>query len=191
MSRVGPTQLTLAEIAGEAGLTAGALVQRFGSKRGLMVALSAEFAGSADIMFAELRKANPSPLETVRAYSDCMAEMGSSPGALAHHLAYLQVDIADPELRAHLRAHARAARQAIRGLLEESIELGELDAGTDPAALARAVEVTITGSLMTWAIHQDTGAVRWMRDDLEAMLRPHLARTAKRDAASRARMKRA
>ena len=44
MARVGPAQLTLAQIAGEAGLTAGALVQRFGSKRELLVALSNEFA---------------------------------------------------------------------------------------------------------------------------------------------------
>ncbi len=40
MSRLGPAQWTLADIAAEAGLTAGALVQRFGSKRGLLLALA-------------------------------------------------------------------------------------------------------------------------------------------------------
>ena len=33
MRRVGPAELTLGAIAAEAGVTAGALVQRFGSKR--------------------------------------------------------------------------------------------------------------------------------------------------------------
>jgi len=39
MMRRGPRELTLAEIGKEAGVTAGALVQRFGSKRGLMLAI--------------------------------------------------------------------------------------------------------------------------------------------------------
>jgi AcrR family transcriptional regulator len=37
MQRVAPGELTLAEIALEAGVTAGALVQRFGSKRALLL----------------------------------------------------------------------------------------------------------------------------------------------------------
>src|SRR5687768_12664904 len=41
MSRVGPGELTLALIAEEAGVTAGALVQRFGSRRQLLVTMSA------------------------------------------------------------------------------------------------------------------------------------------------------
>ena len=40
MSRLGPAQWTLTDIAAEAGLTAGALVQRFGSKHGLLVVLT-------------------------------------------------------------------------------------------------------------------------------------------------------
>ena len=39
MSRLGPGELTLAEIAKEAGVTAGLLVQRFGSKRDLLLSL--------------------------------------------------------------------------------------------------------------------------------------------------------
>ena len=37
MSRLGPGELTLADIAAEAGVTAGLLVQRFGSKRDLLL----------------------------------------------------------------------------------------------------------------------------------------------------------
>ena len=47
MTRRGPHELTLADIAGEAGVTPGRLVQRFGSKRALLIALSERFAGSA------------------------------------------------------------------------------------------------------------------------------------------------
>jgi AcrR family transcriptional regulator len=62
MQRLGPTQLTLAHIAARAGLTAGALVQRFGSKRALLLALSARFADSTAAMFDQLRAAAPSPI---------------------------------------------------------------------------------------------------------------------------------
>lgn len=174
MSRLGPAQLTLADIATEAGLTAGALVQRFGSKRELLVALSGEFAASTPVMFDELRKSNPSPLDTVRAYSDCIAQMGSTPAALAHHLSYLQADITDPDLRRHLGAHARASRASIRELLAEAVSMGELEQGADVDMLARAVEVTINGSLMTWAFYQEGTATSFMREALEATLQPHL-----------------
>ena len=45
-NRLAPSELTLAEIAAEAGVTAGALAQRFGSKRELLLALARAAAGS-------------------------------------------------------------------------------------------------------------------------------------------------
>ena len=47
MTRLGPGELTLAEIATEAGVTAGALSQRFGSKRQLLLDLAEGAAASA------------------------------------------------------------------------------------------------------------------------------------------------
>ncbi len=79
MSRLGPGELTLAEIAAEAGVTAGLLVQRFGSKRALLLALSERFSGGTAEMFAQLRAAHRSPLATLRAYSDGMAQPGLEP----------------------------------------------------------------------------------------------------------------
>jgi AcrR family transcriptional regulator len=67
MGRRGPHELTLADIAGEAGLTPGRLVQRFGSKRAMLVALSERFASSAGPVFAALRDASGS----VRQFSIC------------------------------------------------------------------------------------------------------------------------
>src|SRR5262245_20605692 len=148
MARLGPAQWTLSDLAIEAGLTAGALVQRFGSKRRLMIALTEQVAGATPLMFAQLRENSPGPLEALRAYADCIAQMGESPGALAHHLAYLQLDLTDPELHVHVRAQARATRAAFRELLDDAVAAGELTAANDTEALARAVECTLTGSLL-------------------------------------------
>ena len=96
--------------------------------------------------------------------------MGDSPQALAHHLAYLQLDLTDPDLHKHVRAQASATRLALRGLLDEAVAAGELAPEVDAAALARAVEVTLSGSLLTWAFYQDGPVINWVRHDLDVLL---------------------
>jgi AcrR family transcriptional regulator len=172
MSRVGPAQLMLADIAAEAGLTAGALVQRFGSKRDLLLAVSARAAETTPTMFAELRAAHASPLAALRAYADCMAVMGESPSALAHHLAYLQLDLTDPDFHRHTMTQAHATRAALRELVVAAVSVGELASDVDPESLARTVEVTVGGSLMAWAFYREGKAADWVREDLDAVLKP-------------------
>jgi hypothetical protein len=50
----------------------------------------------------------------------------------------------------------------------------------DAAVVARALDVTVTGSLMTWAIFQEGTAVAWVQHDVEAALRPWVVGRAKR-----------
>jgi len=177
MSRLGPGELTLAEIAAEAGVTAGALVQRFGSKRELMLALSARFSGGTREMFAQLRKAHRSPLAALRAYGDGLSGLAPSPEALARNLSYLQVDLTDPDLRTHLVAQARAARAELQSLIKDAVAAGELVREVNPTRLARTVEAVLGGSMMSWAYYEEGTATQWMRDDLNAVLKPYLART--------------
>ena len=174
MGQLGPGQWTLKDIAREAGITAGAVVQRFGSKRDLLLAMMQGMEEMPRGLFASLRAGNKSPLKALRGYADCVAQMGDTPGTLAHHLSYLQLDIADPDFNAHMRLQARATRKEIQALLKDAVAARELKAATDTAALARAVEVTLTGSLFTWAFHQDGTALQWLRHDLQKLLEPHL-----------------
>ena len=172
MSRLGPAQVTLADIAAEAGLTAGALVQRFGSKRELLLALAAQGADATRAAFAGLQAAHASPLAALRAYADGFARMGESPGALAHHLAYLQLDLTDPEFHRHTMAQAHATSAALRDLLDAAVAAGELAPGVDTGVLARTVQAVLSGSLMTWAFYREGPAADWVRADLEAVLWP-------------------
>ena len=77
-NRLAPSELTLAEIAKEAGVTAGALAQRFGSKRLLLLALARGAADSTGGFIAELKTAHKSPLAAVLAYAECMAQLAQS-----------------------------------------------------------------------------------------------------------------
>ena len=173
-NRLAPSELTLGEIAAEAGVTAGALAQRFGSKRALLLALARAAAASTGDLIGQLKTAHRSPLAAVRAYAECMAQLAQSPAALARNLAYLQIDLADPDFREQLAVQAKATRAGLIDLLTAAVAAGELRRSTDVASLARTVEAMVSGSLMTWAFYREGPAERWIRDDVNAVLRPYL-----------------
>src|SRR5262252_9203720 len=102
MLRRGPSELTLREIAAEAGITAGALVQRFGSKRALLLAHARRAAATGDIGVAPPAPRPASPLAALRLSTSVYAQLAASPRAALRNLAYLQSDLADPALRRHL-----------------------------------------------------------------------------------------
>jgi len=187
MSRRGPHELTLADIASEAGVTPGRLVQRFGSKRALMVAMSGRFAASAGPVFAGLRAVHRNPLAAVRAYAACIADLAPTPDALLRNLAYLQGDLADDVLRRHLIENARTARREIEALLAAAVAAGELRADVDARVLGRTIETVLNGSLMSWATYREGKAANWIARDLEAVLAPWRTRTAPGTSASPAR----
>lgn len=68
-------------------MTAGLLVQRFGSKRDLLLALSERFSGRTAEMFMGLRAQHRSALAALRAYSDGMVHLAATPAALARNFA--------------------------------------------------------------------------------------------------------
>ena len=176
MARLGPRELTLAEIAAEAGVTAGALGQRFGSKRALLLALAQGAAASAGDYITELSAQHASPLGALRAYAECMAHLAESPAALARNLAYLQIDLEDEDFRTHLARQGRATRAGMERLLAAAVSARELTRSTDVRALSRVVEVAIHGSLLTWAFYRDGSAAHFLRASVDAVLAPYLTR---------------
>ena len=175
MSRVGPADATLAAIADEAGLTAGALVQRFGSKHAMQVALAKGAAGHASAWFSEVTTKHESPMAALRDYADCTAQLAASPDAFARNLAYLINDITDPALRKHLLVQSRATRAGLKDLLDRAVKARELKPRTDTATLARIIETVLGGALISWATYREGTAKAWLREHLEAVLEAHLA----------------
>jgi AcrR family transcriptional regulator len=176
MRRRGPAELTLREIATEAGLTAGALVQRFGSKRALLLAHARHAAATEDTGVAVPRPATSSLREALGAVTAIYAQLAGSPRAAVRNLAYLHNDLADPALRRHLLRLSRAARRWYEELIADAVSARELRADTDVRALARLIEVTLRGSFLNWTLYREGPAADWLREDLDAMLRPHLTR---------------
>jgi AcrR family transcriptional regulator len=176
MKRRGPAELTLRAIAAEAGVTAGRLVQRFGSKRALLLAHARYAAASGDVGVTVPRPRRSSPLEALRSVTAAYAQLADSPRAAVRNLAYLHNDLADPALRRHLLRLSRAARMWYEQLLADAVATRELRADTDIQALARSIEVTLRGSFLSWTLYREGSAADWLREDLDATLRPYLAR---------------
>jgi AcrR family transcriptional regulator len=170
VSRLGPN-LTLADVAKEAGVSPATLMQRFGSKRGLLLAFAASGPQLVGDEFARIRLKHRSPLASVYEVAQCVAAMADTPETLSNSLAFLQMDLVDPDFHKHAHAHSRGMIAGIKALLDEAVEAGELQR-CDTTRLARAVQGLIGGSLLQWAIDRDGKATDRLREDLESLLKP-------------------
>jgi len=172
IARLGPTKLTLADVAQEAGVTAASLVQRFGSKRALLLAAAADVSGGHVYIFHQLRKKRRSPVAALVGLADCMGIMGSTPEQVAHSLAFLQMDLTDPSFLAYARASALGMREGIRALVRDGVAAGELKK-CDTLRLARTLHATLNGSILDWALHREGDMATWLRRDLKMVLEPY------------------
>jgi AcrR family transcriptional regulator len=180
VTRVGPMRLTLADVAREAGVSPATLVQRFGSKRQLLLALVGSASGDGEDQWAPiLAMAGKSPLEAIYAYAECMAGLAPTPEVLANHLSFLQMDLVDPEFHRLALSHARDTLAWLGKTLADAVAKGELEP-CDTTRLARAVQATVGGSLMQWAIDREGKLRKRLREDLEILLAPRSVPRAKR-----------
>jgi AcrR family transcriptional regulator len=157
VSRDGPSRMTLSAVAAEAGLSPATLVQRFGSKRGLLLALSAGSAESVESVFARARERHDDPADALVAALVALTEGLRTPQALANSVAFLALDLQDPEFLVLAQRHATARR-------------AEIEALVDDPELARAVDVAYNGSLITWAVERDGNLPARLEADLRAVL---------------------
>ena len=174
ISRVGPAGLTLAEVAAEAGIAAPTLLQRFGSKRGMLLAFAAQGAGGVREAFASARAAVDSPLEALVGALSALAGPVREREAMANHLAFLQMDLSDPEFNRHARDHAHALRGEVEALLEEAARVGELVPLEETGRLARAVQEMFNGTLVTWVIESESSLEAELASAMELLLRPRV-----------------
>jgi BetI-type transcriptional repressor, C-terminal len=155
VTEIGPVRMTLADVA----------------KRALLLAFASQGADGSRGLFDGLRAAHRSPLAQLLGMADCMAQMGSTPEQISNTLAFLQIDLTDPEFHRFALQSSGQTYEGIRQLVADAIAAGELR--RCPAArLARALQATMNGSLLNWAIHREGDLRAWIRRDLGTVLAP-------------------
>ncbi len=172
MTRLGPAQLTLAHVAREAGVVPATLIQRFGTKRGLLLATARSAPPAVAAQFAAARAKYKSPLKTlIELFVECTG-LASTPEAMAIGLSYLQNDLTDPDFRAiTLDQFTRIEKETCK-LLDEAVRFREI-VPCNTAELARLIQTMNGGSMIAWAVYRKGSVADWVRRDLQALLRPY------------------
>ncbi len=173
MTRLGPAQLTLAHVAREAGVVPATLIQRFGTKRGLLLAMARSAPPGVADQFAAARARYKSPLKALtELFVECTG-FASTPEAMANGLAYLQNDLTDPDFRAITLDQFTCIEKETCKLLDEAVRAREL-APCNTAGLARLIQTMNGGSMIAWAVFRKGSVADWVRRDLRALLKPYV-----------------
>jgi AcrR family transcriptional regulator len=172
MQRRSPVDLTLADVAKEAGVVPATLIQRFGTKRGLLLAACRTAPGSVPEQFSAARAKFSSPLKTlIELYAEGSG-FASTPEAVANGLAYLQIDLIDPEFHAITLAQFTVIRDETRKLLDDVVAAGELKP-CNTAELAQLIQQVHGGAMLDWAVYRKGSLAAWLRRSLEGLLAPY------------------
>ncbi|MBW3571364.1 MAG: TetR/AcrR family transcriptional regulator, partial [Gemmatimonadetes bacterium] len=165
-------ELTLANVGNEAGVSPAGLVQRFGSKRELLLALAEQAASATPGHFAAARELHASALDALLHALSAVAREIDTPVAMANHLAFLHANLHDAEFHAFALNDARTTLGEIQALLREAVQAGELRE-CDAGDLSRTVQTAYRGALSTWAIYRSGTLEDWLRGEVEAVLEPY------------------
>ena len=166
LHRLGPGRLTLADVAAEVGLAPATLLQRFGSKRGLLLAHAERAGNQIGPLLQAARASVPSPLSALIEGLASVAHDVQTPEQMANSISLLLIDLTDPDFYQHTQAFTATMLREIQTLLDAAVDARELPPG-DTARLARAVQTTFNGALILWAIDRQGTLVDRVRDDLQ------------------------
>jgi AcrR family transcriptional regulator len=172
MQRRSPVDLTLADVAKEAGVVPATIIQRFGTKRELLLANCKAWTADVSGQFAAARAKYGAPLETLVELLVELSGFAATPESMANFLAYLQIDLSDSEFHAVLLVQFATTRDETKKLLDEAVAARELKR-CDTAALARLVQQVNGGAMLDWAVYRKGSLAAWIRRALEALLAPY------------------
>jgi AcrR family transcriptional regulator len=169
IARIGP-RFTLADIAAEAGVVAGTLVQRFGSKQGVLVALSRIAIEGIPRTVREVADGVEDPLDALRAGVVEQYAALDDPASAANNLAQLAVDFGDDELRGLLAELYEAVDAEVATLVRRAVRAGRLPGAPPPPQAARVLAGFAEGSAIRWSVRPRGSLRSRIRADLDTVL---------------------
>jgi AcrR family transcriptional regulator len=149
----GPHAFTLAQVSKVAGIAPATLIQRFGTKQGLLQAFGSRAAPRAS---GRPKVSDEPPLKVLVRLLLERATGLEGPGAMANRIALMLEELKNESLR------AQAARQAFATelLIERLLEQAGFDA---PERAARVIYAAWTGALLGWALRGEGSLERYLK----------------------------
>ena len=157
VNRVGPGRLTLADVAAEAGLAPATLLQRFGSKRGLIDAVIGYLHRRRENIL-EVEHVNELPaIDAIAHFSDCfLRELSGGYGGRAYVM-LLAASVADAS---SMREAFAASSDRVGAWLESVIRRGQAEKtirpDIDPRTSALMIGSMVLGISMQWLVDPAT-----------------------------------
>jgi hypothetical protein len=139
-----------------------------------MLALAEQGVAGVDACFAAVRTAHRAPLDALVAAATEMTRWVDTPEEMANHLAFLQIDLSDPEFYRLMLENSTRILAGYKALLDDAVKDGDLSK-CDTRRLASAVGSMAGGSLIAWAVMRQGTAEQFVRKDLQTLLAPYKA----------------
>jgi len=168
-----PARWTLGDVARSAGVVPGTIVQRFGSKRGLMeAALRQGLADLAASVEAARELAASDPEAALAAIVAALVPSELTPVQMANSIAQLHVELSDPLLRPLVEQHMAIAAAAFGAVLAAAIDQGVLCVGED-MAIGEVATTAWSGALVRFAITGAGSTRAWVSRAIADVLAPY------------------
>lgn len=161
---------TLQAVADRAGVSAPLLVQRFGSKRALLVAVNHRWVATIDDDADAALAGVTDPLDRVRTIALAWCAEMDDPDTVTNAASALGNDLLDDELRGLLAKGWAAQQHRLERELAAAVAAGHLAAAPPPAAAARLLFALAEGIRITWAVVPEGSLVARARADVDAVL---------------------
>ena len=162
----GPETFTLGEVSQAVGLSPATLLQRFGSKRELLVRAAKQAYIKLESDVQHLKQRNLPWNEELLQLLGGTPEGFGSRQEIANSLAVLKLDIMDEQLHPIARALFVCMRQRVVELLRQGQALGCLSKGMDVSAVAWELDALRHGLVIQWALSGTELLSDWMRKGL-------------------------
>lgn len=149
--------LTLEAVAERVGCTRQALLRRYGSRRGMLLASLEATAARISANFNQTSQMESSPLEALKTRfllpPNSRPEMGLDPVPVANTLAYILMTSPDPDFSQQFTSLVAIAQTELQGLLDTAVAKGELRP-VNTRRLARVLHAVWTGETLNWCADQ-------------------------------------
>lgn len=173
VGKEGVGEVTFASLGDVVGLAPSTLVQRFGTKQGLLAAATEHCLQTMGLTFEQAARRHDSPLAALRAGLVAAAGSITSAQEFANGQAFLYLGLTDAVLSQKLQDTLRQMCDEVEVLLKKAITAEEI-VPTDTYKLAQVIQAVYEGATITWAVYRQNSIEAWVGELTNEVIKPYI-----------------